>query len=194
MPYIEPPQHIPFLLRTGIKLAEHKVKKTLMPARILTWYPKAALSSAIFESLITHEEKGISKRLLKLIRLQVSLLVTCPFCVDMNISEYQNDQITEEEIRALQGKLSIEEVETFSVEEKTALKYAFELTDTPVVLKSETIIGMKKIFDEKQFVIIASTIAQVNYWSRMIKGFGIEPVGCSNECSIDGLVENKLGK
>lgn len=185
MSYIEPPKSIPFLLKAGINFAEYKVKKTLMPARILTWYPKAAFSSAVFESLITHEDKGISKRLLKLIRLQVSLLVTCPFCVDMNISDYKEDNITEEEIRALQGKLNIEDLKTFTANEKTALKYAHELTATPVTVNPKTVLQMKEIFNERQFVIIASTIAQVNYWSRMIKGFGIEPVGCSTECRMD---------
>ena len=39
-------------------------------------------------------------------------------------------------------------------------------------------------FSEREMVVIASTIAQVNFWTRMIQGLGVPPAGFSGTCSI----------
>ena len=155
------------------------------PARILSWYPKAALSSGVLESLVTHEDAGISKRLLQLIRMQVSLLVNCRFCIDMNGNEFEKQNITREEIEALEGVRSFAEVDSFSKEEQIALIYARDLTNTPAIDNTEAVDQMKLVFDERQFVIIATTMAQVNYWTRLIKGLGVPPAGFKAECSLN---------
>lgn len=184
--YIKEPKRIPLLLRFGIYIAEKKTGKVMEPARILSWYPKAALGSGILESLVTHEDAGISKRLLQLIRMQVSLLVNCKFCIDMNGNEFEKQQITPEEVFALEGLKSLEEVGSFSKEERIALLYAQDLTNTPAADDTEAANQMKLVFNERQFVIIATTIAQVNYWTRLIKGLGVKPAGFRTDCSLNG--------
>jgi hypothetical protein len=44
---------------------------------------------------------------------------------------------------------------------------------------------MTKIFSEKEFATIVTTIAQVDYWTRVIQGFGIQPVGFLEACDLD---------
>ena len=39
-------------------------------------------------------------------------------------------------------------------------------------------------FSEREMVVMASTIAQVNFWTRMIQGLGVPPAGFSGTCSI----------
>ena len=184
MTHIKEPEKIPWLLKLGIYIAEKKTGKIMEPARILSWYPKAAFGSGVLESLVAHKEEGLSKRLLQLIRMQVSILVNCSFCMDMNSAEFEKNGITREEVEALQGIRKLEEVLSFSSEELTALQYARELTNTPVAGSEEIVETMKQIFDERQFVVIVTTIAQVNYWARLIKGFGIPPAGLRKECSM----------
>ena len=43
------------------------------------------------------------ERLLKLVRMQVSFMASCPFCIDMNSFEYGKLGIDDREIEALQG-------------------------------------------------------------------------------------------
>lgn len=184
MTHIKEPDKIPWLMKLGIYIAEKKTGKIMKPARILSWYPKAALGSGVLESLVAHEEEGISKRLLQLIRMQVSILVNCSFCIDLNSTEFRKNGIVPEEVEALQGIRQLEEISSFSPEERIALRYAKELTETPVVVSEGSVEAMKQAFDEKQFVVIVTTIAQVNYWARLIKGFGIPPAGLLEECRI----------
>ena len=82
--FIEQPKRIPFLLRIGIWFSERITGKIMLPARILAWYPKAAIGSGIMEALVAHEDGRMDKRMLKLIRMTASYAVACPFCVDMN--------------------------------------------------------------------------------------------------------------
>ena len=184
MSHINEPKHIPWLLQLGIRIAERKTAKRMEPARVLAWYPKAAFSSGILEALVAHEEPGISRRLLQLVRMQVSILVNCSFCIDMNSDGYEQHQITQEEIEGLQGLRSLGDIPSFSHQERVALQYAKELTATPLPDNDDTISLMKECFDERQFVVLATTAAQVNYWARLIKGLGIPPAGFRTECSL----------
>ncbi|MCW8966251.1 MAG: carboxymuconolactone decarboxylase family protein, partial [Candidatus Pacearchaeota archaeon] len=72
MAFINPPKKISFFLKIGIWIAQKITKKEVLPAKLLAWYPKAALGSGILESLVAHKDKTISKRMLKLIRMQTS--------------------------------------------------------------------------------------------------------------------------
>lgn len=84
----------------------------MLPARILAWYPKAAIGSGIMEALVAHEDGRMTKRMLKLIRMTASYAAACPFCVDMNSYEYRDVGITDEEAESLRG--DFERVESLS--------------------------------------------------------------------------------
>lgn len=184
MSYIAEPKKIPLIIRPFIWIAERITGTKLLPARLLSWYPRAAFSSAILEALVAHKAEGISHRLLQLVRMQVSFRASCPFCIDMNSSEFTKEGISGEEIEALQGNRKILSVSTFTEREKAALRFSREVTDTPISISAGTIDAMKNLFNEKQYVIIASTIAQVNYWTRLIQSMGIPPVGFTDEPSL----------
>ena len=184
MAFINPPRKISWILRLGIRIAEKKTKKKMEPARLLAWYPKAAVSSGIMESLVAHHEKGVSERLLKLIRMQVSFRVSCPFCIDMNSFEFEKSGISEDELSALQGKAAFAEVSTFNKKERAALQYSCEVSDTPVSIREKTVAKMKELFSDREIVIISTTIAQVNYWTRLIQSLGIRPAGFLEQCSL----------
>ena len=182
--YINPPKHMPILLRLGAWIAELRIGKPMLVARILAWYPKAAVGSGIMESLVAHEDGAATARLLKLLRMQVSFIASCPFCIDMNSSEYSSLRITPIEIEALRGLRDIDKTNSFNSEEKLALLYARALTRTPINIDPGLLQNMLKTFSEREFVVIVSTIAQVNFWTRLIQGIGVPPAGFSETCSI----------
>ena len=178
--FINPPTRIPFWLRIGILFSERITGKTMLPARILAWYPKAALGSGLLESLVAHEDGQMDKRMLKLIRMAASYAAACPFCVDMNSYEHREVGITDEEAESLRG--DFEQVGSFSEREKLAIAYARLVSSTPLKFHPDLVERVKSSFTEREFVILASTAAQVNYWARLIQALGIPPAGFGAEC------------
>ena len=173
--FIEGPKRIPLLLKLGIWFSERVTGKTMLPARILAWYPKAAVGSGVMEALVAHEDGRMDRRMLKLVRMTASYAVACPFCVDMNSYEYRKAGITDEEAESLRG--DFEKVGSFSEREKLAIAYTRLISQTPLKFHPNMVERVKSAFTEREFVILASTAAQVNYWARLIQALGIPPVG-----------------
>jgi AhpD family alkylhydroperoxidase len=173
--FIEPPKRIPLILKLGIWISERMTGKIMLPPRILSWYPKAAFGSGVMEALVAHEDGYMDKRMLKLIRMAASVATACPFCIDMNSHEHRMDGITDEEAASLRG--DFERVTTFSEREKLAIAYTRVISSTPLKFQPELVAKVKAEFTEREFVILASTAAQVNYWARLIQALGIPSAG-----------------
>lgn len=178
--FIAPPKKIPLYLRLGIWFAERTAGKEMLIGRLLAWYPRAALSSGMLEALIAHDEPGINTRMLKLVRLQASFAVACPFCIDMNSHVSADHDLTPDEIAALRGQTPLESVATFSERERLALEYARRISQTPLKFPQALIAPLTANFSEREIVILATTAAQVNYWARVIQALGVPPVGFSD--------------
>ena len=187
MAYIDEPLKIPWYLILGIRIAEKKTKNQMLPARLLSWYPKAAVGAGVLESLVAHDDKEVSGRLLKLIRVQVSFTSSCSFCIDMNSFEFEEAGISEDEILYLQNPDSIKVCKSITPPEKCALEYVRELTATPISIKTTTLNDLGHYFSDRAIVIIASTAAQVNFWTRLIQGLGIPPAGFHDACAVLNL-------
>ncbi|RII35521.1 carboxymuconolactone decarboxylase family protein [Clostridium chromiireducens] len=182
--FINPPKKIPWFLKIGIYISNKVTKKDLLVPKLLAWYPKVAISSGILEAMVAHGKGDLNKRILKLVRIQASLSVSCPFCIDMNSFEYEEEGITKEEIYCLTGKYNINDVSTFNIKEKLAIEYTKFISQTPIKVPKEFMEKVKLSFTEREIVIIASTVAQVNYWARLIQALGVPPAGFSNKCDI----------
>ena len=173
--FIKPPARIPLILKLGIWFSEKLTGKIMLPARILAWYPKAAIGSGVMEALVAHTDGQMNQRMLKLIRMTASYAVACPFCIDMNSYEYREVGISDEEAGALHG--DYEKIASFSENEKLAIAYTRVISQTPLKFHPELVERVKAAFTEREFVILASTAAQVNYWARLIQALGIPPAG-----------------
>jgi len=180
--YIDPPRRMPLVLRFGTWIAERRTGKPMLVARLLAWYPKAAIGAGVMESLVADEDGKATARLLKLVRMQVSFMASCPFCIDMNSAEYADSGISRDEVEALQRRRELGDVSSLSREETVALRYARALTSTPIAMDSELLAELLDTFSERELVVLASTIAQVNFWTRMIQGLGVPPAGFSETC------------
>lgn len=181
--YIEPPKKLPLFIRLGAWISKKVVKKDVMIPKLLAWYPKTAISSGIMESLVAHDDKEINKRILKIIRVQVSVMIACPFCIDMNAFEFDKAGLTIDEVNAIRN--GDYKYHSFSEKEQLVMEYVNLVTKTPVIIPEETVTNLHKNFSEKGIVIIASTIAQVNYWARLIRSLGIPVAGFGDICKIE---------
>ena len=183
-PFINPPQKMPFIFRIIAWMTEKKTGLELLPVKILAWYPKTAIGSGILESLVAHGKKDLNKRILKLVRIQTSFFISCPFCIDMNSFEYEKYNITEAEVETLRTSAGLETIVSFSEKEKIALEYARQISATPLSFSTGLVEKLKNHFTEREIVILASTAAQVNYWGRLLQALGIPPAGFTLECRI----------
>lgn len=182
--YVAPPPRPPFLLRFLLGLVEGRLGHPLVANRLLMHYPKAFWGSGLLEALVAHHDREVPRRLLKLIRMQVSFAASCPFCIDMNSQEFAGEGIVDDEILALRDLKSLDEVPTFSPTERAALRYARAITRTPLSFDPGEMAELKRLLSDRAIVIVASTAAQVNFWARLIQSLGVMPAGFSTECSI----------
>jgi alkylhydroperoxidase family enzyme len=180
--FIDPPKHIPFYLRIGIWISRIVTGRDLLPGKLLSWYPKMAISSGFMETMVAHKDANLDKRILKLVRLRTSFSVACPFCIDMNYYDHDHYGITSEELAALQGRTDIATVKTFSPREIIAMEYAVLISRTPLQFPQEFINKLKANFTEREIVILAGSAAQVNYWARLLQALGVPPAGFSDHC------------
>ena len=182
--FIDPPNNIPFYLKIGIWISKNVTGRDLLPGKLLSWYPKAAISSGIMEALVAHKDGKLDKRILKLVRLRTSFFVACPFCIDMNSYDYDQFSITPQELAALQGMTEIAALNTFSVREIIAMEYAVLISSVPLLFAQDFVDKLKANFTDREIVILASTVAQVNYWARLLQALGVPPAGFSDHCDI----------
>jgi len=182
--FINPPKKIPLFLRLGILVSRKVTKRDLLVPKLLAWVPKVAISSGVLESLVDHGGRDFSSRMLKLIRIQTSLIVSCPFCIDMNSFGYQEEGITDEEMEAMRGIRTVDSVRSFSEKERVVLVYVRHLSASPIKMPSEVSDQVIRHFSEREIVILASTVAQVDYWARLIQGLGVPPEGFMDQCDI----------
>jgi alkylhydroperoxidase family enzyme len=176
--FISPPPKFPWFLRLGMWIAQRVSGADLLPARLLAWYPKAAVSSAVLEGLIAHHDGQLDERMLKLVRMTVSFTAGCPFCVDMNSAGWEK-LLTHDELAVLQGRKPVEEVPSLTKRESLAVEYARLVSSTPLKFPRAHIAELKQHFNEREIVILATTAAQVNYWTRLIQALGCPPQGFS---------------
>ena len=144
------------------------------PARLLAWYPPAALGSGVLELLVAHREP--SARVLKLVRVTASLTASCAFCVDMNSYRAAEAGVTDEELASLQRGTE-ERVESFDQRARTAIAYARAVSSTPLTFDADLKERVAELFSEREIVILATTAAQVNYWARTIQALDVAPAG-----------------
>jgi alkylhydroperoxidase family enzyme len=65
--------------------------------------------------------------------------------------------------------------------EALAARYSRALSLTPVTLPSELTASLTREFSPREVVVLATTIAQVNYWTRFNQGLGVPAAGFFDE-------------
>ena len=78
----------------------------------------------------------------------------------------------------------LDAVPSFSRKEKAALRYVQCMCRTPLEFTTRAVQDVKESFSPRGFVILASTCAQVNFWTRLIQSLGVPPAGFSADAPI----------
>jgi alkylhydroperoxidase family enzyme len=170
-------------LRIGLWISRRITGRDLLPGRLLAWYPKAAVGSGIMEALVAHADGKLDKRILKLVRLQVSFALACPFCIDMNAYDFDQFGITGEELAVLQSRQDVAAVQTFPTGRKSpGIRRAH--CRIASVFSGRLREAIESRVRRAEIVILAATAAQVNYWARLLQALGVPPAGFRDTCPV----------
>lgn len=177
---VAPPERTPWLLRPMLWLVRRITGKDPLPGRLLAWFPKGAVGVGVFEALAAGAPGDLDGRSLASARIVASAVAGCPFCLDMNAATWARAGLTAAELTSL-VELRRDEWQALGARPAMAARYAEALSVTPVVVSGALVEGLRATFTPRELVVLATTIAQVNFWSRFNQGLGVPSAGFFDE-------------
>jgi AhpD family alkylhydroperoxidase len=123
----------------------------------------------IYEAMLGLEnylhQCGIEERLLHLIKLRVSQVNGCAYCIDMH---WRDLRALGESEQRLYGLNAWEESPYYTERERAALKWAEAVTNIRETHAPDEIYeGARKHFNEKELADLTFAIATINSWNRL---------------------------
>ncbi|GAB0107205.1 carboxymuconolactone decarboxylase family protein [Nocardia sp. JMUB6875] len=110
----------------------------------------------------------------ELVKIRVSQINGCLFCIDMHATEARKEGETE---RRLWHLNAWRESALFTDAERAALEYAEAATELgPHGVSDEIWAGVEKHFDEGQRAGLVAVTAQINLWNRIGVPMRLEPL------------------
>lgn len=116
------------------------------------------------------DKSGLDIKLLELIRMRVSLINSCAYCLDMHFKE--GIEAGETALRLISVAVW-RETSYYSPKEQAALAFAETLTYLPANEASESIHDeLAKYFSKHEIALLTLAIIQINSWNRLVRSFG----------------------
>lgn len=130
-------------------------------------------------------KSAVPKEIKNLIKIRVSQMNGCLFCLDMHIKEARKSK--EAELRVHHVAVW-HESKLFTEKEKAALEWAELLTHLPVYgITDEHFAKVKTQFDDKEISDLSFAIAMINLWNRFGVAFTPTPGSMDKLMGIDGV-------
>lgn len=110
-------------------------------------------------------ENGLDYKLVELVKIRVSQINGCGFCLDMHAHDTRSKGETEQRIYCLPAW---REVPLYSEAERVALELAENLTQLSTHhISDELFDRLRKHWDEKGIVDLVGAIIMINSWNRL---------------------------
>ena len=119
----------------------------------------------------SRSEDGVDKPLMELVKIRVSQINHCAFCIDMHTKDARALGETEQRIYALSAW---RETPFFSDRERAALAWAEANTLLPQGVSQQLFEEVREHFSEAQLINLTLAIATINAWNRF--GVSFAPV------------------
>ena len=119
----------------------------------------------------SRNEDGVDKPLMELVKIRVSQINHCAFCIDMHTKDARALGETEQRIYALSAW---RETPFFSDRERAALAWAEANTLLPQGVSQQLFEEVRENFSEAQLANLTLAIATINAWNRF--GVSFAPV------------------
>ena len=119
------------------------------------------------------DHSGLDIQLLELVRMRVSQINSCAYCLDMHFKEGIANGDT---ALRLVSVSAWRETPYYSQKEQAALEFAETLTRLPEEKHSDTIHDkLEKYFSKEEIAHLTLAIVQINSWNRITRSFGTVP-------------------
>jgi AhpD family alkylhydroperoxidase len=133
----------------------------------------AGLLQALLQVQQYVDNAGTDKRLLHLIRMRVSQINSCAYCLDMHFKEGIEDGDTP--IRLISVS-AWRETPYYTPQEQAVLEFAEVLTHLPAEHSSDAIHEkLEQYFSKAEIAHLTLAIIQINSWNRLVRSFGTTP-------------------
>ncbi|WP_019340178.1 carboxymuconolactone decarboxylase family protein [Stutzerimonas stutzeri] len=132
---------------------------------------KAMLGLETYLARQSRSEDGIDKPLMELVKIRVSQINHCAFCIDMHTKDARAIGETEQRIYALSAW---RETPFFTERERAALAWAEANTLLPNGIEQALFDEVRQQFSEAQLTNLTLAIATINAWNRF--GVSFAPV------------------
>jgi AhpD family alkylhydroperoxidase len=138
--------------------------------RILNQELPQGLIAAMRQVQAYINQSGLDKGLLELMRLRVSQLNGCAFCIDMHYKEAIN---AGESALRLISVSAWKEAPYYSEKERAVLAFAESLTLMHKEYDMDALhCEMGSFFSKHEIANLSLAVAQINSWNRLMKSFG----------------------
>jgi AhpD family alkylhydroperoxidase len=119
------------------------------------------------------DDSGIEKPLTELVKLRVSQLNGCAFCVQYHLNSIRKCGV-------MPAKLDLiaqwREVQLFSARERAALAWAEALTVQSVGSVDDAVyVELQERFSEREVVFLTACVGLINAWNRIAGGLQFSP-------------------
>lgn len=119
------------------------------------------------------DEAGLDKTIIELVKLRVSQINNCAFCLQIHLNVSRRLGLPQEKLDLV---ATWREAGIFSEREGAALAWAEVLTrlaDRSVA--DEAYEAVRRHFDENELIFLSTSIATINAWNRLGAAFGFAP-------------------
>lgn len=143
----------------------------------LTYDAFAKLAPVAQQSLIAMgrqaDESGIDKQIVELVKLRVSQLNNCAFCLQIHLNVSRKLGVPQEKLDLV---ATWEEAGIFSERECGALAWAETLTRlVGRSVSNESYEAVRRHFSEEEVAFLSVSIATINAWNRLGVAFRFAP-------------------
>lgn len=119
------------------------------------------------------EEAGLDKQLVELVKLRVSQINNCAFCLQIHLNVARRIGVPQEKLDLL---VAWEEAGIFTDRECAALAWAERLADLAGhSVSEEAYAAAREHFSESELLWLSVAIANINAWNRMGAAFRFAP-------------------
>lgn len=132
---------------------------------------KAMMALETYLARQSRSEEGVEKSLMELVKIRVSQINQCAFCIDMHTKDARAGGETEQRIYALSAW---RETPFFSDRERAALAWAEANTLLPQGVSQHLFEQVREQFTEAQLTNLTLAIVSINGWNRF--GVSFAPV------------------